>query len=1035
MHAPTDMTDRAAQDRPGTDRHATGFNLSEWALAHRSFVWFLMGISLLAGALAYTRLGREEDPPFAIKTMVVQAVWPGATIGDTLEQVTDRIEKELQQINALDYVRSYTTPGQATVFVQFRDTTKKQEIQPAFYQVRKRLGDIQGRFPQGVQGPFFNDEFGDVYGNVYAFTADGLTHRQLRDYVEGVRTEILKVPNIGKTLLLGTQREVIYLDFATRKLAGYGIDFNQLIKTLQSQNAVTASGVVQAGPERVSVRVSGQFASEESLLDINLRVNDRFFRLSDVAEISRGYEDPPAAMFRVDGKPAIGLAIAMRPGANLLHFGEDLKARMRLVEEKLPIGVGIHLVSDQPKIVEEAVGGFTKALVEAVVIVLAVSFISLGVRAGLVVSLSIPLVLAIVFVVMQVMDVTLQRISLGALIIALGLLVDDAMITVEMMVARLELGDTLRKAATYAYTSTAFPMLTGTLVTVAGFLPIGFNGSSAGEYTYSLFVVIAASLLVSWIVAVLFAPLIGVTMLPAKMKAHAHEPGRLGRSFLAVLRVAMRFRWTTVLICVGLMGAAIVGMGHVQQQFFPSSDRTEILVDLTLPQNATITETKGQMDRFEEKLKGDPDIERWSSYVGQGAVRFYLPLDQQLDNAFFGQIVVVTKSLEARERVFARLEQIGKTEFVGTDVFVNPLSLGPPVGRPIQYRLSGPDIQGLREHALGLASVVAKNAHVAVPTLDWNEPGKVLRVEIQQDKARQLGVTSQDIAGILNGVVGGTAITQVRDSIYLVNVVGRARAIERTSLDTLQSLQVGLSNGTVVPLLAFAKIDYDLEQPIVWRRNRVATITVRAAIMDDTQPPTVVAALQPDIDAFVKSLPEGYTLETGGAVEEAAKGQGPIAAVVPVMLLTMAFFLMVQLQSVGKLLLVFSVAPLGLIGVVPALLLFDKPMGFVAILGILALIGIIVRNAVILVSQIEECEAEGLAPWDAVVEATRHRMRPILLTAAAASLGLIPIAREVFWGPMAYAMIGGILAATLLTLLFLPALYVGCYRIQPPKAA
>ncbi|WP_246696946.1 efflux RND transporter permease subunit [Methylobacterium planeticum] len=994
-----------------------------------------MAVCLVAGALAYRGLGREEDPPFAIKTMIVQANWPGATIGDTLDQVTDRIEKELQQVNALDYVRSYTTPGQTTVFVQLRDTTKPNEIQPAFYQVRKRIGDIQGTFPQGVQGPFFNDEFGDVFGNVYGFTADGLTHRQLRDYVEGVRTEVLKVPNIGKTLLLGTQKETIYLDFATRKLAGFGIDLQALIRTLQAQNAISPSGVVQAGPERVSVRVSGQFSSEESLRDINLRFNDRFFRLSDVAEISRGYEDPPAALFRVDGKPAIGLAIAMRPNANLLHFGEDLKARMRLIEAKLPIGVGIHLISDQPRIVEEAVGGFTQALIEAVVIVLAVSFISLGWRAGLVVSISIPLVLAIVFVVMQIMGVTLQRISLGALIIALGLLVDDAMITVEMMVARLELGENLRKAATFAYTSTAFPMLTGTLVTVAGFLPIGFNGSSAGEYTYSLFVVIAASLLVSWVVAVLFAPLIGVTLLPKSMKTHSHEPGRLGRAFLAVLKLAMRFRWSTVLICVALMGASIFGMTHVQQQFFPSSDRNEVLVDFTLPQNATITETRAQMDRFEAGLKGDPDIERWSSYVGQGAVRFYLPLDQQLANAFFGQVVVVTKSLEARDRVMARLAERGKRDFVGTDVFVNPLSLGPPVGRPIQYRLSGPDMQVVREQALALADIVASDPHVGVPTLDWNEPGKVLRVKILQDKARQLGVTSQDIASILNGVVGGSAITQVRDSIYLVNVVGRARTVERTSLDTLQSLQVTLANGSVVPLLAFAKIDYDLEQPIVWRRDRVATLTVRGAIIDETQPPTVVAALKPRIDAFVTALPEGYALATGGAVEEAAKGQGPIAAVVPVMLLTMAVFLMIQLQSVQKLFLVFSVAPLGLIGVVPALLIPDKPMGFVAILGILALVGIIIRNAVILVSQIEECEAEGLGPWDAVVEATRHRMRPILLTAAAASLGMIPIAREVFWGPMAYAMIGGIIAATFLTLLFLPALYVGWYRIKAPPRA
>ncbi|MGU3540192.1 efflux RND transporter permease subunit [Methylobacterium sp. A54F] len=1014
----------------------SNFNLSEWALGHRSFVWFLMAVCLIAGAIAYRGLGREEDPPFAIKTMVVQASWPGATIKDTLEQVTDRIEKELQQVSTLDYVRSYTTPGQATVFVQLRDTTKPAEIQPSFYQVRKRLWDIQNTFPQGMQGPFFNDEFGDVYGNVYGFTADGLTHRQLRDYVEGVRTEILKVPNIGKTLLLGTQKETIYLDFSTRKLAGYGIDLQALIRALQAQNAVSASGVVQAGPERVSVRVSGQFTSEESLRDINLRFNDRFFRLSDVAEISRGYEDPPSALFRVDGQPAIGLAIAMRPNANLLRFGEDLKARMRMIEAKLPIGVGIHLVSDQPRIVEEAVGGFTQALVEAVVIVLAVSFISLGLRAGLVVSISIPLVLAIVFVIMQVMGVTLQRISLGALIIALGLLVDDAMITVEMMVARLELGENLKKAATYAYTSTAFPMLTGTLVTVAGFLPIGFNGSSAGEYTYSLFVVIAASLLVSWVVAVLFAPLVGVALLPKTMKREGHEPGRLGRAFLAAIVAAMRYRWVTILACIGLMAAAMVGMTRVQQQFFPASDRHEILVDMTLPQNATIAETRAQMDRFEARLKDEPDIERWSSYVGQGAVRFYLPLDQQLANAFFGQIVIVTKSLEARDRLFPKLEAIGKRDFVGTDVFVNPLSLGPPVGRPVQYRLSGPDLQTVREHALKLADIVASNPHVAVPTFDWNEPGKVLRVEIQQDKARQLGVTSQDIAGILNGVVGGTSITQVRDAIYLVNVVGRAREVERRSLDTLQSLQVTLANGAVVPILAFARIDYDLEQPIVWRRDRVATLTIRAAITDATQPPTVVADLKPRIDAFAAALPEGYTLATGGAVEEAAKGQGPIAAVVPVMLLTMAVFLMIQLQSVQKLILVFAVAPLGLIGVVPALLIPGKPMGFVAILGILALIGIIIRNAVILVSQIEESEAEGYGPWDAVVEATRHRMRPILLTAAAASLGMIPIAREVFWGPMAYAMIGGIIAATFLTLFFLPALYVTWYRIKaPPRRA
>ena len=1013
------------------------FNLSAWALDHRSFVYFLMLISVLAGAISYQRLGREEDPAFAIKTMLVSASWPGATISDTLEQITDRIEKELPQVDSLDYTKSYTVPGKTTIFVQFKDSTDPKKLPNLFYQVRKHINDIASTFPRDIQGPSFNDEFGDVYGNVYAFTADGLSMRQLRDYVEDIRSAILHVQNIGKTDLLGPQDEAIYLDVSPRKVAALGIDFNALVKTLQAQNAIAPSGVIQAGAEQVSVRVSGSFANEESLKAVNLRINDRFFRLSDVADIRRGYVEPVQPLFRYAGKPAIGLAIAMRPGGNLLEFGKALKAKMRELEGRLPIGVGVHLVSDQPKIVEEAVGGFTEALVEAIAIVLGVSFISLGVRAGLVVSIAIPLVLAVTFIVLEAMGVTLQRISLGALIIALGLLVDDAMITVEMMVSRLEEGDSKHDAATFAYHSTAFPMLTGTLVTVAGFIPIGFNASAAGEYTYSLFVVIAAALLISWFVAVLFAPLIGVIILPAKMKPkHEAKPGRVRGIFGAILVGAMRARWVTIALTFALLAAAIFGMGYVQQQFFPSSDRPELLVDLTLPQFASIEETRAQMDRFESRFQGDPDIVRWSSYVGQGAVRFYLPLDQQLQNAFYGQMVVVTRSLEARNRIIPKLQAFGREKFVGTDVFVHELDLGPPVGRPIQYRLSGPDIQAVREKALDLTRVVATDPHVFPPTLDWNEPGQVLRVEILQDKARQLGISSQDIANILNGVLGGQAITQVRDSIYLVGVVARAQALDRHSIDTLQTLQIGLPNGRVVPLLSFAKLDYELEQPIVWRRDRLPTITVRAFMLDKTQPATVVADLKPKIDAFAATLPQGYSVETGGAVEEAAKSQGPILAVLPVMLLVMATLLMIQLQSFGKLALVVSVAPLGLIGVVAALLPSGAPLGFVAILGVLALIGIIIRNSVILVTQIDAFEAEGRAPWDAVVEATLHRFRPIMLTAAAASLGMIPIARQVFWGPMAYAMIGGILAGTVLTLIFLPALYVAAYRIKaPPREA
>ncbi|WP_448951257.1 efflux RND transporter permease subunit [Labrys neptuniae] len=1012
----------------------SGFNLSDWALKHRSFIWYLMIASVIAGALSYMRLGREEDPSFDIKTMVVQVNWPGATLEETLDQVTDRIEKELQQIGALDFTKSYTRPGTATIMVNLKDTTNGRALSDAFYQIRKHVNDIWYTLPSGVQGPFFNDEFGDVYGNVYAFTADGIDFRQLRDYVEEVRNRALAVPNAGKTQILGAQDEVIYLDFDTARLASLGVDRQAVIASLQAQNSVSAAGVIQAGRDRVSVRVDGGFKSEQDLRAINLRVNDRFFRLSDVAAITRGYVDPPTSLFRFDGKPAIGLAIAMAPNGNLLDFGEALKQAMAEVTATLPIGVGVHLVSNQPAVVEEAIAGFTQALLEAVIIVMAVSFVSLGLRAGLVVAISIPLVLAIVFLVMEYAGISLQRISLGALIIALGLLVDDAMITVEMMIARLEAGDSLGKAATFAYTSTAFPMLTGTLVTVAGFIPIGLNSSSAGQYTFTLFVVIAVALLVSWIVAVLFAPLVGVSVLPSTMKQHADKPSLFARAFKRTLLAAMRWRFVTIAICLGLLGASIVGMGHVQQQFFPSSDRPELLVDMTLPQNSAIGETKAQLDRFERALAGDDDVVRWSSYVGQGAVRFYLPLDQQLSNPFFGQAVVVTKNIEARQRVQKKLEALAREKFVGIDVLVHPLELGPPVGRPVQYRVSGADIQAVRQQAIKLAGMIATDPNLGTITFDWNEPARVLKVEVDQNKARLLGVTSQDIASILNGTLAGTAFTQVRDHIYLVNVVGRAVSDQRNSVETLENLQIQLPGGAVVPLRAVANIGYGMEQPIVWRRSRLPTVTVQAALEGNVQPATVVERLAPKIAEFRAQLPDHYKLEVGGAVEESAKGQGPIVAIVPIMLLTMATILMIQLQSFQKLFLVVSVAPLGLIGVVLGLLPFNQPMGFVAILGILSLIGIIIRNSVILVKQIGDHEEEGMDRWTAVVDATVHRMRPILLTAAAASLGMIPIAREVFWSPMAYAMIGGILVATLLTLLFLPALYVAWYRIKEPQA-
>ncbi|WP_407314261.1 efflux RND transporter permease subunit [Pseudomonas sp. nanlin1] len=1009
------------------------FNLSDWALKHQSFVWYLMFVGLLMGVFSYMNLGREEDPAFTIKTMVIQTRWPGATQQETLDQVTDRIEKKLEELNALYYVKSYTRPGESTVMVFLRDTTSAKAIPQLWYQVRKKVEDIGAEFPQGVQGPFYNDEFGDVYGSIYAFTGDGLSMRQLRDYVEQVRAQIRSVENLGKVQLIGQQDEVIYLNFSTRKLAALGLDQAQVVQALQAQNSVTPAGVIEAGPERISVRTSGQFASEKDLANVNLRLNDRFYRLADIVDIERGYTDPPKPLFRFNGQPALGLAIAMKDGGNIQAFGKALHQQMDALTAQLPVGVGVHKVSDQAEVVEKAVGGFTSALFEAVVIVLIVSFISLGFRAGLVVACSIPLVLAMVFVFMEYSGITMQRISLGALIIALGLLVDDAMITVEMMVTRLEAGDSKEDAATFAYTSTAFPMLTGTLVTVAGFVPIGLNASSAGEYTFTLFAVIAVAMLVSWVVAVLFAPVIGVHILSSKVKPHSDEPGRVGRAFNAGLLACMRHRWLTIIVTVLIFALALFCMRFVQNQFFPSSDRPEILVDLNLPQNASINETRRVVDRFEATLKDDPDIARWSTYIGQGAIRFYLPLDQQLENPFYAQLVIVSKSLEQRAALTERLRERLRQDFVGTGSFVQALEMGPPVGRPIQYRVSGKDIDQVRKHAVELATLLDANTHVGDLIYDWNEPGKVLRVDIAQDRARQLGLSSEDVAKLMNSIVSGSPITQVNDHIYLVNVVGRAIDSERGSPETLENLQIVTPSGTSIPLLAFATVRYEMEQPLVWRRDRLPTITLKAAVRDEVQPTDLVKQLQPEIDKFAAALPVGYSVATGGTVEESGKAQGPIASVVPLMLFLMATFLMIQLHSVQKLFLVASVAPLGLIGVVLALVPTGTPMGFVAILGILALIGIIIRNSVILVTQIDLYERDGYNAWDAVVQATQHRRRPILLTAAAASLGMIPIAREVFWGPMAYAMIGGIVVATLLTLLFLPALYVAWYRIKEPS--
>ncbi len=1008
----------------------TRFNLSDWALNHRSFVWFLMIVSLLAGIMAYFEIGREEDPDFAIKTMIIAAALPGADVQETLTQVTDRIEKKLEDLDELDYTRSVTLPGQSIVYLELLPTTKARELPRIWQEVRNMMADIRPDFPAEFAGMQFNDSFGDVFGNLYAFTSDGFTPREVRDYVERVRRAVQALPDAGKVELFGTRDETIYLEFSTERLAALGLNQQAVQATLAAQNAILPSGVIDAGPERVLVRIGGQFSGTESLEDINLRVGDRFFRLTDVADIRRAYQDPPSELFRYKGQEAVGLAVGMKKGSNILEFGGELNAVMARAQADLPIGIEIHQVADQPHVVDEAVGHFLQALLEAVLIVLAVSFISLGLRAGFVVTLTIPLVLAITFVVMHYLGFTLQRISLGALIIALGLLVDDAMIAIETMISRLEKGESLLASASYAWTSIAFPMLSGTLVTVAGFIPIGLNNSAAGEFTFSLFVVIAVSLLVSWIVAVLFAPLLGVTFLPAKMAHHSAEPGRARKMFHMLLRWAMGHRWLTIGLTVATFALSVFGMRFVEQQFFPNSDRPELILDFALPQNASITETAAQMDRMEAYLEGDERVLFWSSYVGRGAPRFLLAYDVPTPGPNTGQIVIQTPSVEARDTLRVDLRDRAAKEFPGVDIFVKLLDIGPPVGRPVQYRISGPDIAILRDYARELTAIADTDSRLRDIVMDWNEPARVVRVDILQDRARQLGITPRDIAAALNAIYDGTKVTELRDAAYLVDILARGDDASRQSVEALAGLQLSTTGGVTIPLRSVATFRYETEQPVIHQRNRMPTITVKAGIEGKDQPATVVKALEDKIADFNANLPFGYAVEVGGSVAESAKSQAPIAAVVPLMILIMLTLIMIQMQSFRLTFVVLCVAPLGLIGVVAALVPSGAPLGFVAILGVLALIGILIRNSIILVDEIEVLKHKGRSTWDAVFEASDARARPILLTAAAASLALIPISRQIFWGPMAYAMMGGIIAGTVITLVFAPALYLAVFRVK-----
>jgi multidrug efflux pump len=1012
-----------------------GPNLSEWALAKSSLVVFLMITAVIAGTMSFIRLGRAEDPVFTFRTMVVGAAWPGATVDETISQVTERLERTLQETRHLDRVRSYTTAGQTTIFVDLKQSTPPSEVADIWYQVRKNVGDMRQTLPTGVVGPFFNDDFGDTFGIIYAFTADGFNFRELRDHVEAIRSRLLQVPDVSKIELLGAQDEQIYIEFSTERLAGLRLDYPAILAALQAQNVVRPSGVLQTRQERLFLRVSGAFDSERDIENVNLVLGDRTIRLGDIATVRRGFVDPPQPMFRVNGKPAIGLAIAMRDAGDILALGKNIKKAMADITANLPHGIEPTLVADQAATVDHAINDFMSSLWQAIIIILVCSFVSLGVRPGAVVALSIPLTLAVVFAVMDVVNIDLHRVSLGALIIALTLLVDDAMTTVDAMINRLAAGDTKDQAATFAYRTLASPMLIGTLVTIASFVPIGFAKSSAGEYTFSIFAVVAIALLASWLGAVIFSPLVGKVILKApKQSAAEAKPSKLLTLYTDFLKSAIRAKWLTIGIALGAFAISMVLLRFVPQQFFPASDRPELTVDLTLRQNASIHATEAEVERFEALLRKDPDVDHYSSYVGRGAVRFILTLNVQLANPFFGQLVVVAKDLAARDRLQRKLEKALAEQFPEIVARVSPLELGPPVGWPLQYRISGPDEAEVRRIALDFAGTLGADSRVRHVNFDWMEPARQIQVRVNQDEARRLGVSTGGLAGILHAMVTGTAITQVRDDIYLIDVVARAREQRQLSLQTLSTLQVPTPTGAMVPLSQFATFAESQESPLIWRRDRVPTLTVRADSVHGVLPDDVVEDMKPKIATLKAELPKGYTIETGGLSEESAVSQASVFAVVPVMIVLMLTSMMVLLVSFRRLAMVVCVMPLGLIGVVLTLLVFNRPLGFVAILGILALIGMIAKNAVILIVQIETFRAEGRKIFDAVVDSGASRVRPMMLTSISTVLGLIPIAPTVFWGSMAFAIMGGLLVATLLTLVFLPALYMAVFGNERPAS-
>lgn len=1021
------------------------FNLSAWALRNRQIVLYLMLLLAVVGAVSYINLGQSEDPPFTFKAMVVRTNWPGASAEEVSRQVTERIEKKLMETGEYDKIISFSRPGESQVTFVARDSMHSKDIPDLFYQVRKKVSDIRHTLPQGTQGPFYNDEFGTTFGNIYALTGEGFDYAVLKDYADRIQLQLQRVKDVGKVELLGLQDEKVWIELSNTKLATLGLPLAAVQKALEEQNAVAAAGFFETASDRVQLRVTGRFETVDEIRNFPIRVAERTFRIGDVAEVKRGFNDPPAPRMRFMGEDAIGLAVSMKTGGDILVLGKALEGEFSRLQETLPAGMQLSKVSDQPAAVKTGVGEFVRVLAEAVVIVLLVSFFSLGMRTGLVVALSIPLVLAMTFAAMYYLGIGLHKISLGALVLALGLMVDDAIIAVEMMAIKMEQGYDRVKAASYAWTSTAFPMLTGTLITAAGFLPIAIAQSGTGEYTRSIFEVVTIALLVSWIAAVVFVPYLGAKLLPDLAKLHAakhgardggHDP--YSTPFYHRVRTAVewcvRRRKTVILLTVGLFVASIVLFRFVPQQFFPASGRLELMVDLKLSEGTSLEATEEQAKRLEKLLSGHEGIDNFVAYVGTGSPRFYLPLDQQLPAASVAQFVVLAKSIEEREKIRTWLIQLMQDEFPTLRTRISRLENGPPVGYPVQFRVSGEHIDEVRQLARQVADKVRDNLHVTNVHLDWEEPSKVVRMNIDQERARALGVSTADLSRFLQSSLTGSSVSQYREGNELIEILLRGTLSERQQLGLLPSLAVPTESGRSVPLSQIATLEYGFEEGIIWHRNRLPTVTVRADVYGKEQPASLIKQILPTLEPVRAQLPDGYQLDVGGTVEDSSRGQASVNAGVPLFIVVVLTLLMLQLKSFSRSAMVFLTAPLGLIGVTLFLLVFQQPFGFVAMLGTIALSGMIMRNSVILVDQIEQDIASGMDRWHAIIGATVRRFRPIVLTALAAVLAMIPLSRSVFFGPMAVAIMGGLIVATALTLLFLPALYAAWFRVNEAES-